>query len=37
MRNHFEGTDPIDICTKFLGTADNGFTPTATSDERARV
>jgi hypothetical protein len=37
MPNHFEGTDPIQVCTDFLGTQANGFTPTADAVERARV
>ena len=37
MPNHFEGTDPIKVCTDFLGTQQNGFMPTADAVERARI
>jgi hypothetical protein len=37
MPNHFEGTDPIGVCTDFLGTAANSFVPTADNVERGRV
>lgn len=37
MPNGFEGTDPIKVCTDFLGTEDNGFMPTADAVERGRV
>jgi len=35
--NHFDGTDPIDICSAFLGNARSGFTPFATTEQKARV
>jgi hypothetical protein len=37
MPNGFEGTDPIEVCKDFLGTRENGFMPTASDAERARV
>lgn len=37
MVNHFDGTDPIQVCTDFLGSPRNGFMPTANPVERARV
>ncbi|HEX3475393.1 MAG TPA: PEGA domain-containing protein [Kofleriaceae bacterium] len=39
MPNHFEGTDPIGVCTDFLGTKENMFVPAADNNpiERARV
>jgi PEGA domain-containing protein len=35
--NHFDGTDPIKVCTDFLGTAANNFNPTASDPEKARI
>ncbi len=35
--NHFDGTDPIKVCTDFLGTAANSFNPTADAMEKTRV
>ena len=39
MPNHLEGTDPIKVCTDFLGTQENQFQPTAPGipGEQARV
>jgi len=37
MPNHFEGTDPIKVCTDLLGTAQNNFTPTADAVEKSRI
>lgn len=38
MTNHFEGTEPIQVCKDFMGTPENSFMPIASDDpERARV
>lgn len=37
MPNHFDGTDPIQVCQDFLGVPDHAFAPTATGPEKARV
>jgi hypothetical protein len=37
MPNHFEGTDPIEICKAIVGTPENNFRPTITPGEASRV
>jgi hypothetical protein len=37
MPNHFDGTDPIQVCKDFVGEPEHGFVPTATPQEKARI